>query len=320
MNDHTVVKVSILIPSYNVAQYLPQAIDSALDQTFQDFEIIIIDDGSTDNTREIVEKYLKREPEKIRYIYQENEGLACARNTGLRQARGSLIALLDADDQWLPTRLEETVRAIGEDKSIGLVHANVTRITEDGSVIETQKRNMQFLTGNIFNYIFLRKVDISILTILFRKECCERVGLFDKNLTRLGCEDRELWLRISRHYKFKYIDKVLGLYRVRGDSMSRNTEKMMQARIYVIEKFCSLYKDCQKLRNKALAKIYRNLGDEYFKERKLSRAREQYSKAIGFNPISIGLWINYIKTFLGLGLKISDSLKVNMRRYTKKFE
>ena len=108
-------KVSILIPSYNNAHYLPQAIDSALNQTFQDFEIIIIDDGSTDNTREIVERYLKRAPDKIRYIYQDNQGLARARNTGLRHARGEYVALLDADDVWLPARLEETVKILDAD-------------------------------------------------------------------------------------------------------------------------------------------------------------------------------------------------------------
>ncbi|MBN1869501.1 MAG: glycosyltransferase [Candidatus Omnitrophica bacterium] len=293
-------KVSVLIPSFNCAQYLPEALDSVLKQTFKDFEAIIIDDGSTDNTKEIVRKYVEREPEKIRYIYQENQGLACARNTGLRQARGSLIALLDADDLSLPQRLEETVRAIEADEEVGLVHANITRITEDGSVIGILKRNPRFLTGNIFNYIYLRKADISIPTILFRKECCERVGLFDENLARLGCEDRELWLRISRHYKFKYIDKVLGLYRVRSNSMSRNTEKMMEARIYVIEKFCSLYKDCQRLRKKALAKIYRDLGDQFLSEHEFNNSREQYAKAIVLNPISIWPWINYIKALLRL--------------------
>ena len=125
----------------------------------------------------------------------------------------------------------------------------------------------------------------------------------------MGCEDRELWLRISRHYKFKYIDKVLGLYRVRGDSMSRNIEKMMQARIYVIDKFCLLYKDCQKLRNKALAKIYRDLGDEFLIGGEFNKSREQYLRAIILNPISFWPWINCLKALLKIRVRRAQKSK-----------
>ena len=194
-------KVSIIIPTYNCAHYLSSSIESVLGQTFQDFEIIIIDDGSTDNTKEIVEKYRQDNPDRIRYIYQENQGLACARKTGLRQAKGSLIALLDADDQWLPERLEETVRCMETDETIGLVHANIKRVGPDGAVIDVPKRDQRFLSGDIFDHIFLRKAHISCPTVLFRQSCCDKVGLFDENLARLGCEDRELWLRISRQYR-----------------------------------------------------------------------------------------------------------------------
>lgn len=288
-------KVSVIVPSYNNARFLPQALESALSQTYRDFEVIIIDDGSTDDTREVVERYLKRDPGRTRYIYQDNRGLACARNAGIREARGALIALLDADDQWLPERLEETVKVIGADASVGLVHANITRVDEDGTMLETPRRDPRVLSGDIFVHIFLRDAHIACPTVLFRRECCDRVGLFDENLARLGCEDRELWLRISRQYKIGYIDKVLALYRVNDKGMSRDKGKMMKARLYVIDKFCPAGGGRQKLRKKALAKVYRDLGDEFLLEKKFNDSRKQYVKAIRLNPVSVWPWINLAK-------------------------
>ena len=112
-------KVSVIIPTYNRAEYLPDAIDSVLAQTFRDFEVIIIDDGSTDNTREIIEKYIKRYPQIIRPFYQMNSGASVARNKGIEEARGEYIAFLDSDDVWLSKKLERQVSVLERDKKIG---------------------------------------------------------------------------------------------------------------------------------------------------------------------------------------------------------
>ena len=295
-------KVSILIPSYNAARYLSQAVDSALNQTFQDFEIIIIDDGSTDNTREIVERYLKQEPDKIRYIYQDNQGLACARNTGIKAAKGDYLALLDADDIWCPDRLEKGIEAIESDPGIGLVHANSTRVDENGRTLFTPVRDLRYLAGPMFENIFLRKADIACPTVLFRKACCDEVGLFDPHLTRLGCEDRELWLRIVRKFKIVHIDQALALYRVRLNSMSKNQQKMLQARLYVVDKFFPAEKN-DRLRYLALAKIYRDSGDEHLFRQQFEHAKEQYWKSISFNPFSFWTWINLGKSFIKLKVR-----------------
>lgn len=291
-------KISVIIPSYNCARFLPEAIESVLRQAYRDYEIIVIDDGSEDDTKEVIRRYLNDFPDKIRYIYQDNKGLAVARNTGIKNAKGEFIALLDADDKLFPERLETCLNAIESDKAIGLVHANITRISEDGTVIDTPNRDQRFLSGYIFKHIFLRRAHISCPTILFRKECCERVGLFDENLARLGCEDRELWLRIACQYRMVYIDKVLAYYRVISSSMSRDKEKMMKARLYVIDKYCPTGKNIF-LRRKALGVIYRDLGDEFLLEKNMELAQKNYFKSIFFAPLSIWTWINLIKTVFG---------------------
>ena len=146
-------KISIITPAYNCAKFLPQTIESVLKQTFGDFEMIIVDDGSTDNTKQVIEPYLKNHPLKIKYIYQQNGGVSVARNTAVKNALGEFIAFLDADDMFLPNRLEESLRVIEKDKSIGLVHARSMRINEEGASIGTLKRDTRFLSGQIFPLI-----------------------------------------------------------------------------------------------------------------------------------------------------------------------
>jgi len=293
-------KVSILIPSYNAAHFLPTSLESALSGTYQDFEIIVIDDGSSDNTREVVQSFVDKIPNKIRYFWQENKGLAVARNTGISKAQGEYLALLDADDQWLPCRLEEGVRILDADSSVALVHGNVTNIDINNKEINTPKRRVQFLNGFIFDNIFLRRADISCPTALFRRSCCDNAGMFDVNLTRLGCEDRDLWLRIAQKHKIIYIDKVLSYYRVTPESMSRNLNKMLEARLYVIDKYCPKNDQSKhSLRNRAISKIFRDRGDEFLLTEYFINARQEYLKAIRHDPLAFWPWANLIKALLG---------------------
>ncbi|MFC1510445.1 glycosyltransferase family 2 protein [Candidatus Omnitrophota bacterium] len=304
MSDQTSIKVSILVPSYNGAKYLPDALNSALKQTYQDFEILIMDDGSTDNTKEVLAPFLEAHSDKIRYFYQENQGLACARNAAISHAQGEYLALLDADDIWLPQRLEKTVAVIEADPQVGLVHANITRISLEGKELDTPKRDVSVLSGSIFEHIFLRKAHVSCPTVLFRKKCYDDCGGFDPALARLGCEDRELWLRFVKKYSFQYIDEVLAFYRLSASSMSKNKEKMMKARMYVVDKFCPEGdQHCLALRKAALAKIYRDLGDEFLFEGNFDVAKENYMKAVRQNPFSFWLWVNFFKACLKVEVK-----------------
>ena len=138
-------KISILIPSYNAAHFLPISIESAISQTYQDFEIIIIDDGSKDNTKELVQSFIDKYPNKIHYISQENKGLSVARNVGIAQSKGDYLALLDADDKWMSCRLEEGVKVLDADNSVGLVHGDITLIDKDDKEIFSPKRDPRFL-------------------------------------------------------------------------------------------------------------------------------------------------------------------------------
>jgi len=288
-------KVSVIIPTYNCAKYLPEAIQSVLNQTYQDFEIIVVDDGSVDNTKEIVKEFIKNYPNKIKYIYQENKGHATARNTAIRNSIGEYIAMLDADDLCTPRRLEKEVHILETEPNIAVIHANVTFISEDGKQLETPHRNIKYLSGHIFKHILLRRAHIAMATVLVRKKCFESVGLFDENLTHLGAEDREMWLRIAKQYNFKYLDEVLGYYRIRSNSSSRDVQRMVEARYYIIDKFC---KNRPILKRKALAKVHQELAENLLVSKIYCESRKEYLNAFHYWPFFFKLYLGLIKTYI----------------------
>lgn len=256
-------KVSVIIPVYNCAEFINDAVESVLVQTYKDYEIIIVDDGSTDNLRERLELFA----DKIRYIHQENKGHSCARNTGIKQARGEFIAFLDADDIWLPDKLKLQIAVFRANPKIGLVHADICRFSgedKEGCTAPARKNFpdefIQRHSGNIFDTFFCREIFISCLTVIVKKECFDRVGFFDENLARLGFEDSDMWLRILWRYEALYIHKPLALYRIRPNSMSKNRKKMIKAHRYVIAKLSSQYNLPRSLIKRAINAMLKEWG------------------------------------------------------------
>ena len=230
------VRVSIVIPCYNGARVLPDALQSVLDQTWTDYEAIVVDDGSTDATPEVARAWCERYPERFRCIRQENQGVCVARNTAIAQARGELLAMLDCDDLWLPERLAEGIRILDAHPEAGLAHANIIRIDDQKRPIRTPTREAALLSGWIFDHLYARREHIACATVLVRRECLERVGGFDPQMSRWGGEDRELWLRVARQFEIAYIPRELACYRVSPGGMSRDMDNMLRGQLYALEK------------------------------------------------------------------------------------
>lgn len=298
-------KVSVIIPTYNTAKYINFAIESVLNQTYTDYEIIVVDDGSTDNTKEVLKRYWG----KIRYFYQQNQGVSYARNLAINHAKGRYIALLDSDDEWLPDRLSEGVSILDNRKEVGLVHSDYTVITEDGNILQqyniNNKKNLKYVSGDISKYILFRKAHINCLTVIFRKSCIESVGNFDINLSKLGAEDRDLWYRISRVYKIYYINKSLALCRARPNSMSSNTKNMMKARCYIINKYYPHKKGLNIMRQKLFSALYLSEGDGIsWRYKDYIGAIKQYKKAINFFPLNFIAYYHLLKAVINKILKL----------------
>jgi len=204
-------KVSIIIPTYNRDKYICDAIDSVFAQTYKDYEVIVVDDGSTDSTKEVVKKY----GDRVRYFYQNNQGPSVARNHGVDRSSGEYLAFLDDDDLWLPNFLEIQVRALDEEGGLAFVCSGAYVVNETGKQIDIWKMraNNSFLDLYHMNFVLT-------LTVLLRRQYFDIVGGFDRRFKI--CQDYDLWLRLAMKYKFRYQDMLLAKYRLHKGNISKN--------------------------------------------------------------------------------------------------
>jgi glycosyltransferase involved in cell wall biosynthesis len=223
------LKVSVVIPAYNAMTYLPDTLESVFKQTFTDFEVLIIDDGSTDNIGQWVKEII--DP-RVKLIVQNNQGVSAARNTGINHAQGEYIAFLDADDLWEPTKLEKQVICLEKNPEIGLVDTWVALVDEHshptGTVIKTNAE------GNVWKQIIERPTVVCGSSPLVRRSCFTNVGLFNRDLS--GSADWDMWIRVASRYLFAVIKQPLVYYRQHYNSMSTNCQKMLQDNHAVINK------------------------------------------------------------------------------------
>jgi glycosyltransferase involved in cell wall biosynthesis len=278
-------RVSIVIPAYNAASYLNAALDSVLRQTFDGWEVILVDDGSTDNTSELVALRQEVFANRLKYIRQDNRGLPAARNTAVRHSASEFIALLDADDVWCEKRLERSVTALDSHPEAGLAHSPVYRIDAQGKIFENPWRPpLKYLSGNIARHIYTRRAHILCPTVTFRRQCLERAGMFDETLR--ATEDRDLWFRIARDYPVVYIDEVLAYYRITPTAMSRDPNRMRTAQMQFLAKYRP---QCGRIAEReALALMSRERGDALFKSGQLKDALSCYLGALARYPVDIG--------------------------------
>lgn len=223
---------SIIIPAYNQVQYLCQSVESALVQTYPHYEIIVVDDGSTDQTAVIAKSFKTQ----IRYIHQKNTGLAGARNTGIRAAKGNFIAFLDSDDIWLPEYLEAIQKLISQHPEASLFYCCAQCIDNEGEKLPQQVgapisgiKNKQDLYQALLRSNFLIPSTITI-----RRDVILNAGGFDQSLRY--CEDIDLWLRIAKNHVFTGTDSCQVLYRIHNASLSTNPKETQKTKLHIIEK------------------------------------------------------------------------------------
>lgn len=210
--------VSVIIPTYNRANYLKKSIQSVVSQTIKDIEIIIINNYSTDNTLEVINSF---NDQRIKTINFKNRGvIARSRNQGIVQSTGKYIAFLDDDDIWCQDKLELQIKYLEAHPEFGAVYSNAIIIDEKdnkkGFLIDRGRAKEGQVFQNLLGGNF-----IAILTVLMRRELLESIGLFNEEPSLIAIEDYEYWMRISLKFEFGYIGKPLALYRIHNTSMSK---------------------------------------------------------------------------------------------------
>ncbi len=262
------VKVSVIIPAYNAMAFLPSTLESVLHQTFSDYEVIIVNDGSADEIENRIAKIVK--DSRVKLISQENQGLAGARNTGLINAQGEYIAFLDADDIWDKTKLEKQVRTLEENPEVGLVY-NWVRLIDDMGQQKAITRASD-VEGEVWKKLLEHNIVECGSVAMVRRICYEKVGFFDRSLPSSYGEDWDMWLRIAACYPFKVIREPLVYYRDHPGSLSKNWMAMEQSYRIIIEKvFQSVPENQQYLKGRCYGfanlriawKILQNPAREY---------------------------------------------------------
>tara|TARA_B100000579_G_C22710314_1_gene794214 strand:- start:82 stop:918 length:837 start_codon:yes stop_codon:yes gene_type:complete len=225
------LKVSVIIPTYNRKHTLGRAIESIISQTIKPLEIIIVDDGSNDGTRE----WIKQEYPFIKYLNQNNSGVSASRNRGIFSANGNWIAFLDSDDEWIPEKLERQLSILSSDKKAVFCHTNEIWI-RNGTRVNQMRKHQKY-----GGYIFEKCLDmcrISPSSSIIKKEVFDHIGYFDESL--IVCEDYDLWLRIAAHYKILFLDQpLIKKYGGHVDQLSRVKGGIEKYRIQSLEKILS---------------------------------------------------------------------------------
>lgn len=273
--------VSAVIPTYNYARYVAGAVESVLAQSFDDLEIVVVDDGSTDETADTLHPFLDR----IRYIRQEHRGLAAARNTGIRVARGPYVAFLDSDDLWLPEKVSVQSARLDDDPAVGLVYGEAALFAETSPGTATLHSYWaHHPSGKILPWLVRQNV-VPSPTPMVRRELFDQVGPFDETLS--ACEDWDMWIRIAQVSEFAYVDRVLAKYRVHAANMSLDYERMMTNGLRVLEKAFSspnLSPEIKRLRRSIISRRHADYALGCFYEGRYAQARRSVIRAVTLDP------------------------------------
>jgi glycosyltransferase involved in cell wall biosynthesis len=285
-------KVSVIIPTYNRSESLPRALTSVLHQTFQDLEIVVVDDASTDDTARVVQSFGDG---RIRYIrHDTNKKEAETRNTGVRNSRGDYIAFIDDDDEWLPEKLELQVNLLDSSPPIvGAVYTGFVRI--DSATGKPLSEWISTKRGNIFHDMLSQNWVGTPSTVVLKRACFDAAGLFDPTIV-FG-PDYDMWLRISQKYQFDCIRRPLVKYYVHSDRLSTNYELMIAGLEAKLKKHAALLA----MDSKSYSRHYLNLGTYYCISGNTKKGRVALLRAIRLYPFEPRHYYNLSLSFLGGG-------------------
>jgi glycosyltransferase involved in cell wall biosynthesis len=287
MSTDPVPHVSIIVPAFNAERYIGTCLASVFGQTYRDYELIVVDDGSTDQTREAI----VAAGGPVRYISQPNQGPAAARNSGIAAARGELVCFLDADDSWFPDKLEHQVEFLTRHRDVGLLFADEEEFDDQGvhchSLVSTSRFFPAIAAGGTLDGAFQKLLEENFIptsTVMIRKACFEACGQFD--VTLKGPEDRDMWSRIAVRFPVAFIPRVLARKRVVASSVSRDIETTLRSRIRMWIKARRLFPDLvsRAAVNALLAPTYLQLGFVLLEKGRSPEARTMALKSLVSRP------------------------------------
>jgi glycosyltransferase involved in cell wall biosynthesis len=282
-------KISVIIPTYNYGCFIADAIGSVLEQTCRPDEIIVVDDGSTDETETVVRSF----GDRVLYIKQENAGVCAARNRGVSESKGDLIAFLDADDTWEPAKLEKQLAIFNADPEVGLVHCGMREF--DSETNETISTSLEGQEGFVADELLLWErpaVNVSGSSVMVRREVFDAVGGFDERL-KVG-EDWDFCYRTARKYKVGFVREPLVNYRIHSAAAHNNVREMERGMSLFYEKaFAEGDEHVLSLRRRAMGNFHRVMAGSYFHAGDYRSFAKHAIKSIYRRPANLAYFLKF---------------------------
>ena len=273
--------VSIIIPAYNKAALTVKTVESALNQSYHNIEVIVVDDGSSDNTSE----HLNRFKDKIKYIYKKNAGACSARNLGLRFAKGEFVGFLDCDDLYDPKKIEACIGYLEKYPKYGFVHTAVDFIDDKGNIVGHLSHPKSRYQGWSANRLILGNY-ICNSTVIIKRSCLDKSGYFDETIFTPA--DWDLWMRLAEVTPVGYIDEALTQYRVSDNYILDRLELAESEEKIVIEKFFTRNSQHNSLfKRRVLSNLYLRYAECYFLKNNISTLKEKYALSLRYNPLNL---------------------------------
>jgi len=282
--------VSVIIPAYNAAAFLPRAVESVLNQTYSNVEIIVVDDGSTDETPELMEDY----SDSVRYIRKENGGVASARNAGIQEARGDYIAHLDADDEWMSDKLECQMALHRSNPELMWSYTNWVQVDQmTGEKIYRADQVIDNSSGDVLRLI-IGRLFIPPSTKVFHREVFEKVGMYDEDELYRHREDLEFSIRVAARYPIGYLERPMVQRYLHDEKVTEtmDLDKTLRNHEAIIEEAFQKYPEqLSGLRPFVTANLYTNLGRKWLDREKRYQALKMFGTAIRHHPAHVRAWL-----------------------------
>lgn len=277
--------ISIITPTYNRADFIAEAVESVLAQTYPHFEFLIVDDGSTDHTDKVLEPYLN--DERIRLFRQENQGQSVARNVALDEAKGEFICFLDSDNYWPAAKLEQQVRIFEQFPTTDVLYGDNVIINEAGE--ELSRNNMARYSGRIAPQM-VKDNCVAMNTTMARRQCFDELGGMSGK--RRVADDYDLWLRFSAKYEFRYEPEYWAWYRVMEDQISSDKTRRFQVNEQIIHDFRRDFPDAMSPRefDQGFAHFYIRKGRYLGSNGQKRDGVRELLKAVKYSPAELNVW------------------------------
>lgn len=274
--------VTVILPCYNGALWIGRAIESILAQTYRNFELVIIDDGSTDDSKKMIAPYLH--DERIRYIYQNNRGFSAAINRGIKESNGILIGFIGQDDLWIPIKLELQLAYTSKHNNIDLAYSNYYSIDSKERIIRVERAKTPDFSRKeeLVKRLFLENF-IGFETVLLKRKCFDEVGFFDEHMT--GFSDHDMWLRIAGSFNIGYLNLPLVKKRIHELQLSKlRAEAVLRDEFLMVKKAIEFYPFLKRVEQKKLTSLYYSLGMALEQKGNHKKAKQKLVEVIAYQP------------------------------------